>query len=172
MSQPIWWKRSHRPGLILIFLGIAGFVQVPILWHAATYVKVLSVELQVMVSLGVMVVLAGSYLLMAEAMYRWSNIVSKKKVRRRQREKKSWIGRFSNLARITEDMPAFVGVGLLTCVFLMFYFIPFGFGDNTSLPSWLASVSFLDPLFVYPLAVNIAAIITAIIASFLNYKIK
>ncbi len=172
MSQPIWWKRSYRPGLILIFLGIAGLVQIPLLWHAAEYVNVLSAELQMIVSIGAMVVLAGSFILMAEAMYRWSNIVSKKKVRRRQREKTSWIGRLSNIARITEDMPAFVGAGLLTCIFLMFYFVPFGFGDNSNLPSWLASLSFLDALFIYPLAVNIAAILTAVIASFMNYKIK
>ena len=69
-------------------------------------------------------------------------------------------------------MPAFVGVGLLTCVFFLFYFVPFGIGDAGNLPSFLASVAFLDPLFVYPLAVNAAAIATAVLASYMNYKIK
>jgi hypothetical protein len=155
-----------------MFLGIAGLVQIPIMWHAAAYVQVLSLELQLIVSIGAMAVLAGSYVLMAEAMYRWSAIVSKKKVRRRQREKKNFFTRLSDIARLTEDMPAFVGVGLLTCIFLMFYFVPFGYGDVSSLPSWLATIAFLDSLFVYPLAVNIAAIITAVIASYMNYKIK
>ncbi|MGY5852558.1 MAG: hypothetical protein RTU92_03235 [Candidatus Thorarchaeota archaeon] len=172
MSTPIWWRREYRPGLIFIFLGIAGLVQIPVLWHASTYVQVLSAELQLVVSIGATVVLGGAYVLMAEAMFRWSTIVSKKKVRRRQREQTTFIGRLSNFARLTEDFPAFVGVGLLTCVFLMFYFVPFGISDVSSLPSWMAFLSFLDPLFVYPLAVNISAVITAIIASYMNHKIK
>ncbi len=69
-------------------------------------------------------------------------------------------------------MPAFVGVALLTCVFFLFYFIPFGIADAGSLPSLLANVAFLDPLFIYPLAVNFAAIATAVLASYMNYKIK
>jgi hypothetical protein len=69
-------------------------------------------------------------------------------------------------------MPAFVGVGLLTCMFLMFYFVPFGIADTTHLPSWLASVAFLDSLYVYPIAVNVSAILSALIASYMNYKIK
>jgi hypothetical protein len=172
MSTPIWWRRGDKPGLILMFLGIAGLVQIPILWHAAAYVQVLSAELQVIVSLGVMAVLGGAYVLMAEAMYRWARIVSKRKIRKRQREQMNWIGRLSGFARITEDMPAFVGVGLLTCIFLMCYFLPFGYGDAVNLPSWLATIAFMDPLFAYPLAVNIAAVITAVIASYFNYKIK
>ena len=69
-------------------------------------------------------------------------------------------------------MPAFVGVGLLTCLFFLFYFIPFGVADLGSLPSWLAAAAFLDSLYIYPLAVNAAAISTAIVASYFNYKIK
>jgi hypothetical protein len=172
MSLAVWWRRGSKPGLILMFLGIAGFVQIPIIWHAQVYVKVLSAELQILVSIGVMVVLAGSYTLMAEAMYRWANILAKRKTRRRQRGQTSRIGRLSSLARSTTDMPAFVGVGLLTCVFFLFYFVPFGFADAGSLPSWIATPAFLDPLFVYILGVNAAAIATAFVASYMNYKIK
>ncbi|KXH70070.1 MAG: hypothetical protein AM326_04645 [Candidatus Thorarchaeota archaeon SMTZ-45] len=172
MSLAVWWRRGSKPGLILMFLGIAGFVQIPIIWHAQVYVNVLSAELQILVSIGVMVVLGGSYMLMAEAMYRWAHIIAKRKTRRRQRGKTNWIGRLSAFARSKTDMPAFVGVGLLTCVFFLFYFIPFGFADAGNLPSWIATVAFLDPLFVYILGVNVAAIATAFIASYMNYKIK
>lgn len=155
-----------------MFLGIAGFVQIPIIWHAQVYVNVLSAELQILVSIGVMVVLGGSYILMAEAMYRWAHIVSKRKTRRRQRGQLSWIGRLSAFARSYTDLPAFIGVGLLTCVFFLFYFVPFGFADAGSLPSWIATLAFLDSLFVYILGVNAAAIATAFVASYMNYKIK
>jgi len=155
-----------------MFLGIAGLVQIPILWHAQVYVSVLSAELQLLVSLGAMAVLGGAYVLIAEAMYRWAHIVSKRKKRRRQRAQTNWIAKLSGFARSWTDMPAFVGVGLLTCVFFLFYFIPFGVADAGSLPSWLASIAFLDSLFIYPLAVNAAAIATAVLASYVNYKIK
>ncbi len=172
MSLAIWWRRGSKPGLILIFFGIAGLVQVPVLWHAQTYIKVLSAELQLVVALGAAGVLTGAYVLMAEAMYRWANIVSKRRIRRRQRAKTDWKTRLSSLARATEDMPAFVGVGLLTALFLMFYFVPFGVADITQQPSWLATIAFLDSLYVYPLAVNIAAILTALVASYVNHKIR
>ena len=172
MSLAVWWRRGSKPGLVLIFIGIAGLVQIPILWHAQTYVKVLSAELQLVVAMGAAAVLAGAYVLMAEAMYRWANITSKKKVRRRQRAQTNWQTKLSTFARKTADMPAFVGVGLLTMLFFMFYFVPFGIADITQQPSWLATISFLDPLYIYPLAVNIAAAITAIIASYMNHKIR
>jgi hypothetical protein len=172
MSLAVWWRRGSKPGLILMFLGIAGFAQIPIIWHAQVYVNVLSAGLQLLVSIGAMAVLGGSYILMAEAMYRWAHIVSKRKTRRRQRGQASWIGRLSEFARSYTDMPAFVGVGLLTCVFFLFYFVPFGFADAGSLPSWIATLAFLDPLFVYILGVNIAAIAAAVVASYMNYKIK
>ncbi len=155
-----------------MFLGIAGFVQIPIIWHAQVYVNVLSVELQILVSIGVMVVLGGSYILMAEAMYRWAHIVSKRRTRRRQRGQLNWIGKLSAFARSYTDLPAFLGVGLLTCVFFLFYFVPFGFADAGSLPSWIATLAFLDSLFVYILGVNTAAIATAFLASYMNYNIK
>ena len=46
------------------------------------------------------------------------------------------------------------------------------FADAGSLPSWIATLAFLDPLFVYILGVNAAAIATAFVASYMNYKIK
>jgi hypothetical protein len=153
-------------------LQYGGDAVVPIIWHAQVYVNVLSLELQILVSIGVMVVLGGSYILMAEAMYRWAHIVSKRRTRRRQRGQTNWIGKLSGIARSFTDMPVFVGVGLLTCVFFLFYFVPFGFADAGSLPSWIATLAFLDPLFVYILGVNAAAIATAVVASYMNYKIK
>ena len=155
-----------------MFLGFAGLVQIPILWHAQVYVSILSAEIQLLVSLGAMAVLGGAYVLIAEAMYRWAHIVSKRKKRRRQKAQTNWIARLSALARSSTDMPAFVGVALLTCIFFLFYFVPFGIADAGSLPSFLANVAFLDPLFIYPLAVNSAAIATAVLASYMNYKIK
>lgn len=172
MSLTVWWRRGSKPGLILIFLGIAGLVQIPVLWHAQTYVNVLSAELQLLVALGAMAVLSGAFILIAEAMYRWAHIISKKKKRRRQREKNDIISRLSRFARSRTDMPAFVGVALLTCMFLMFYFIPFAIADGTSLPSSLATIAFLDSLFIYPLAVNAAAVLAALVASYMNHKIK
>jgi hypothetical protein len=172
MSLAVWWRRGSKPGLILILLGIAGIVQVPVLWHAQTYVQILNWELQLIVALGAMAVLGGAFVLMAEAMFRWSYIVSKRKVRRRQRDQAGIITKLSNLARITADMPAFVGAGLITCIFLMFYFVPFGISDSTHLPSWIATLAFLDSLYVYPIAVNASAILSALIASYMNYKIK
>ena len=172
MSLAVWWRRGSKPALIIIFIGIAGLVQIPILWHAQSYIRVLSAELQLIVAIGAMIVLAGAYVLMAEAMYRWAHIVSKKKVRRRQRAKSNWITKISNFARITEDMPAFAGVALLTCVFFLFYFLPFAISDYFQIPSWLATLAFLDSLFVYPIAVNSAAILTAIMASYMNNKIR
>lgn len=172
MSLAVWWRRGSKPGLILMFLGIAGFVQIPLMWHASTYVQVLSAELQLIVALGAMAVLGGAYVIMGETMYRWAHIVSKRKIRKRQRAESNWISKLSEFARSKSDMPAFVGVALMTCIFLMFYFVPFGIADSTNLPSWLATLSFMDALFVYPLGVNIAAILTAVIASFMNYKIK
>ena len=172
MSLAVWWKRGSKPGLIMIFLGIAGLVQIPVMWHAQVYVQVLSAELQLIVSLGAMVVLTGAYVVMAETMYRWAHIVSKRKVRRRQRAKSNWITKLSAFARNWQDMPAFVGVALITCIFFMFYFVPFGVSDMTNLPSWLATLAFLDPLFVYPLGVNIAAVLCAIIVSYMNHKVR
>jgi hypothetical protein len=172
MSLAVWWRRGSKPGLIVMFLGIAGLVQIPLLWHAQVYVSVLSVELQLLVSIGAMAVLGGAYVLIAETMYRWSHIVSKRKKRRRQRAQMSWITKLSEFARSWTDMPAFVGVGLLTCVFFLFYFVPFGIGDAGNLPAFIAGIAFLDPLYVYPLAVNGAAIATAVLASYMNYKIK
>ncbi|MCK5151944.1 MAG: hypothetical protein KAQ65_08885, partial [Candidatus Thorarchaeota archaeon] len=172
MSLAVWWKRGSKPGLILMFMGIAGFVQIPLMWHSAAYVQVLSAELQLIVALGAMVVLGGAYVFMAEAMYRWAHIMSKRKVRRRQRAQSNWITRISEFARSKSDMPAFAGVALTTCIFLMLYFVPFGISDSFNLPSWLAIFSFLDSLFVYPLAVNISAIVTAMIASYMNHKIR
>ncbi|UCE10855.1 MAG: hypothetical protein JSW61_02710 [Candidatus Thorarchaeota archaeon] len=172
MSLAVWWRRGSKPGLILIFVGLAGFAQIPILWHAQTYVQVLSAELQFIVALGATAVLGGAYVIIAEAMYRWSFIVSRKKIRRRQRAKSNWISKLSSFARSSEDMPAFAGVGLLTCVFFAIYFVPFGVAESTNVPSWLATLAFIDSLFIYPLAVNIAAILSAVIASFMNYKIK
>ena len=157
---------------MIIFLAIAGFVQIPIMWHAQLYVNVLSAELQLLVSIGAMAVLGGAYVYMAEAMYRWAHIVSKRKQRRRQRAQITWIAKLSTIARSWSDMPAFVGVGLLTCLFFLFYFIPFGVADLGSLPSWLATAAFLDSVYIYPLAVNAAAIGAAIVASYLSYKIK
>ena len=172
MSLAVWWRRGSKPGLIMMFLGIAGLVQIPLLWHAQVYVSVLSAELQLLVSLGAMAVLGGAYVLIAETMYRWAHIVSKRKKRRRQRSQANWIVKLSTFARSRTDMPAFVGVGLLTCVFLLFYFVPFGVADAGSLPALIASVAFLDPLYIYPIAVNAAAIATAVLASYMNYKIK
>ena len=172
MSLAVWWKRGSKPGLMIIFFGIAGIVQLPILWHAQTYVQVLSAELQLVVALGAMAVLGGAYILMAEAMYRWANIVAKKKVRRRQRAQTTWFTRLSSFARSTSDMPAFVGVALLTCLFLAFYFVPFGVSDSVIAPSWLATLSFIDSLYIYPLAVNISAISAAVIASYMNHKVR
>ena len=142
------------------------------MWHAQAYVQVLSAGLQLIVALGAMAVLAGSYIYMAEAMYRWANISSKKKVRKRQRVQSNIIIRLSEFARSTSDMPAFVGVALMTSIFLMFYFVPFGVADIANLPSWLATLAFLDELYVYPLSVNVAAICTAIVASYMKSKIK
>ena len=158
--------------MIMMFLGIAGLVQIPLLWHAQIYISVLSLELQLLVSLGAMAVLAGAYVLIAETMYRWAHIVSKRKKRRRQRAQMSWITKLSEFARSWTDMPAFVGVGLLTCVFFLFYFVPFSISDAGGLPSFIATLAFLDPLYIYPLAVNGAAIATAVLASYMNYKIK
>ncbi len=172
MSLAVWWRRGSKPGLILIFLGIAGLVQIPILWHAQAYVNVLSTELQLLIALGAMAVLSGAFILMAEAMYRWAHIISKKKKRRRQREKNDIISRLSRFARSRTDMPAFVGVALLTCMFLMFYFIPFAIADGANLPSSLATIAFLDPLFIYPIAVNAAAVLAALVASYMNHKIR
>jgi hypothetical protein len=172
MSLAVWWRRGSKPGLMIIFLAIAGFVQIPIIWHAQVNVNVLSAELQLLVSIGAMAVLGGAYVYMAEAMYRWAHIVSKRKQRRRQRAQITWIAKLSAIARSWSDMPAFVGVGLLTCLFFLFYFIPFGVADLGSLPSWLATAAFLDPIYIFPLAVNGAAIGAAIVASYLNYKIK
>lgn len=172
MSLAVWWKRGSKPGMIIMFLGIAGLVQIPVLWHAQVYVNVLSTELQLMVSLGAMAVLGGAYVLIAETMYRWAHIVSKRKKRKRQRAQANWIGKLSEFARSSTDMPAFVGVALLTCVFFLFYFVPFGVADAGSLPSIIANIAFLDPLYIYPLAVNAATIATAVVASYLNYKIK
>ncbi|TFG27663.1 hypothetical protein EU527_18325 [Candidatus Thorarchaeota archaeon] len=172
MSLAVWWKRGSKPGLVMIFLGIAGLVQIPILWHAQVYVKVLSLELQLLVSFGAMALLGGAYVLIAETMYRWAHIISKRKMRKRQRAQANWITKLSTFARSSTDMPAFTGVALLTCIFFLFYFIPFGVADAGSLPSWLATVAFLDPLYVYALGVNAAAIATAIIASYMNYRIK
>jgi len=172
MSLAVWWRRGSKPGLIMMFLGFAGLVQIPILWHAQVYVSVLSAEIQLLVSLGAMAVLGGAYILIAETMYRWAHIVSKRKKRKRQKAQTNWIASLSAFARSWTDMPAFVGVALLTCVFFLFYFVPFGIADAGSLPSFLANVAFLDPLFIYPLAVNSAAIATAVLASYMNYKIK
>lgn len=172
MSLAIWWRRGSKPGLIMIFLGIAGLIQIPILWHAETYVQVLSAELQLIVALGATTVLGGAFVLMGEAMYRWAYIASKKKIRRRQRARAGWIMKLSEFARSKTDLPPFVGLALLTCIFFMFYFVPFGVAEIGNLPSWLATLSFLDSLYIYPLAVNIAAALTAIIASYVNYKIK
>ncbi|NWF94925.1 MAG: hypothetical protein HXY34_02175 [Candidatus Thorarchaeota archaeon] len=172
MSLVVWWRRGSKPGLVIMLLGIAGFVQVPVLWHAQTYVRVLSAELQLIVALGAMAVLGGAYVLMAEAMYRWANIISKRKVRRRQQDRTDFMSRLSTFARSTEDMPVFVGVALLSCLFLMFYFVPFGIAAVSNEPSWLATLSFLDSLFIYPLAVNIAAVLTALVASYMNHKIR
>jgi len=172
MSLAVWWRRGSKPGLVLILIGLAGLVQIPILWHAQSYIRVLSAELQLLVALGSMAVLSGGYILMAEAMYRWAHIVSKKRVRKRDRAKKNWIKKLSEFARSTSDMPAFVGVGLLTCIFFLFYFTPFAISDGSSLPSLLATFAFLDSLFIYPIAVNVAAISSAVIASYMNYKIK
>ncbi len=172
MSLAIWWKRDKKPGLVIMFLGIAGFVQIPILWHAETYLKVPSAEVQFIVAMGAAAVLGGAYVLMAEAMYRWANIVSKKKVRRRQRIKADWIEKLSVFVRSREDLPPFAGVALMTCVFLMLYFVPLGIVDVTQQPSWIATLAFIDPLFIYPLAVNIAAILTASIASYMRHNIK
>ena len=172
MSLAVWWRRGSKPGLILMFLGIAGFVQIPLMWHASTYVQVLSAELQLIVALGAMAVLTGAFVIMAEAMYRWAHIISKRKVRRRQRAQSNWISKLSEFARSKSDMPAFVGVALITSIFLMLYFIPFGINDNSNLPAFFATLSFLDSLFAYPLGVNFAAITTAIIASIMNHKIK
>ena len=172
MSLAVWWRRGSKPGMIMMFLGIAGIVQIPLLWHAQVYVSVLSAELQLLVSLGAMAVLGGAYVLIAETMYRWAHIVSRRKKRKRQKAQANWIGKLSAFARSSTDMPAFAGVALLTCIFFLFYFIPFGVADAGSLPSLLASIAFLDPLFVYPLAVNAAAITTAVLASYMNYKIK
>ncbi len=155
-----------------MFLGIAGFVQVPVLWHAQTYVKVLSAELQLIVALGAMAVLGGAFVIMAEAMYRWAHIVSKRKVRRRQRSQAGFIAKLSEAARSYADLPAFIGVALLSCVFLTFYFVPFGVADFTQQPSWLAPIVFLDSLYVYPLAVNVSAVLSALVASYMNHKIK
>ena len=172
MSLAVWWRRGSKPGMIMMFLGIAGLVQIPLLWHAQVYVSVLSAELQLLVSIGAMAVLGGAYVLIAETMYRWAHIVSKRKKRRRQRLQANWISKLSAFARSSTDMPAFVGVALLTCVFLLFYFTPFGITDAGSLPALFANIAFLDPLFIYPLAVNAAAISTAVLASYMNYKIK
>ncbi|NHI83401.1 MAG: hypothetical protein EAX81_03770 [Candidatus Thorarchaeota archaeon] len=172
MSLAVWWKRGSKPGLILIFVGLAGLVQIPVLWHAQTYIQVLSAELQLLVALGAMAVLAGSFVLMAEAMYRWAHIVSKRKVRKRDKAKKNWLKTLSEFARSSSDMPAFTGVALLTCIFLMVYLVPFGVADNVNVPSVLATLSFLDSLFIYPIAVNASAITCAVIASYMNYKIK
>jgi hypothetical protein len=172
MSLAVWWRRGSKPGLIIIFLAIAGFAQIPLLWHAQTYLHVLSAELQVLISIGVMTVLGGAYVLMGEAMYRWAHIVSKRKQRRRQRAQATWIAKLSAFARSWSDMPAFVGVGLLTCLFFLFYFVPFGVADLGSLPSWIASPAFLDSVYVYPIAANAAAFAAAIVASYFNYKIK
>ncbi len=172
MSLAVWWKRGSKPGLIIIFLGIAGFVQIPLMWHAAQYVHVLSAELQLIVALGAMAVLGGAYVLMAEAMYRWANIMSKRKVRRRQRAQSNWITKLSEFARSREDLPAFVGVALATCIFFMFYFVPYGISGISNLPSAIATLAFLDSLLVYPLSVNFAAIMTAVVASYMAHKIR
>jgi len=172
MSLAVWWRRGSKPGMIMMFLGIAGLVQIPLLWHAQVYVSILSAELQLLVSIGAMVVLGGAYVLIAETMYRWAHIASKRKRRRRQRAQMNWINKLSLFARRWTDMPAFVGVGLLTCVFFLFYFVPFGVADAGSLPALIANVAFLDSLYIYPLAVNAAAIATAVLASYMNYKIK
>jgi len=155
-----------------MFLGIAGFVQIPLMWHAAAYIQVLSAELQLIVAIGAMAVLGGAYVFMAEAMYRWAHIMSKRKIRKRQKAQSNWISKLSGFARSKQDLPAFVGVALTTCIFLMLYFVPFGISDSINLPSWLATLSFIDALFVYPLGVNIAAVVTALIASYMNHKIR
>ena len=105
MSLAVWWRRGSKPGLIIMFLGLAGFVQVPVLWHAQTYVRVLSAELQLIVALGAMAVLGGAFVIMAEAMYRWAHIVSKRKVRRRQRSQAGLLTRLSGepLLRLAEQ---------------------------------------------------------------------
>ncbi|MEM2142568.1 MAG: hypothetical protein QXS20_06790 [Candidatus Thorarchaeota archaeon] len=172
MSMTIWWKRGNRPGLVLIFLGLAGLAQIPIIWHAERYVQVLSAELQILVSLAAMLVLGGAYVLTAEAMYRWASLASKRKVRRHQRAQLRWVSTLSEFVRSREELPGFAGVALMTGLFLMFYFIPFGIGAGGTLPQLLSILAFMDPVYLYPLAHCGSATLTAVVASYFNDKFK
>ncbi len=175
MSLAIWWKRGSKPGLILIFIGLSGLVHIPVLYVAQTYLKLLSIEVQLLVTIGSILVLAAAFVLMAEAMYRWNARQMKKKRKKRQVHIPiySQLKDFSTkIIRAHQDMPALVGALLITLIFWGISIAPLGYGLATLTPPQLAHVAILDPIFKFPLMVNIASITAIIIATLLNEKVK
>ena len=175
MSLAIWWKRESKPGLIIMFLGLSGLVHIPVLYVAQVYLKLLSIEVQILVTIGSIAVLAAAFVLMAESMYRWNARQLKKKRKKRQVHIPIWSQTKDfamRIMRMHPDMPALVGALLITLIFWGMTIAPLGYGMVALTPPQLAHVAILDPIFKFPLLVNIASITSIIIATLMNEKVK
>ena len=113
MSSKISWQEPKNRGLVCIMLGLATLIQMIIIYFAAYYFLINSFYLFLFVSLGVIALLAGAEILLAQ-------IIHSVRLRRRQSKPSK---KKRKLKKISEAWSILLGAGISIGVFSLLYFI-------------------------------------------------
>jgi len=128
MSTKIPWQESKNRALILLFFGLAAFIQFFITLYVTYYFPINNIYVYLFVPLGVILFLTGIEILFAQLIhslriYLWQKKAEKKKV---------------GLKKVSMNWSIFVGAGISLGLYVMIFFIfsyylldPFSF---TNLP--------------------------------------
>lgn len=113
MSTKIPWQEPKNRTLILVFFGLAVFVQSFIILYVTYYFPINSIHVFIFVPLGIILFLTGIEILFAQLIhslriYLWQKKAEKKKV---------------GLKKVSMNWSIFVGAGISLGLYVMVFFI-------------------------------------------------
>jgi hypothetical protein len=113
MSTKIPWQEPKNRALVLLFFGLAAFIQSFIILYVTYYFPINNIYIYIFVPLGVILFLTGIEVLFAQLIhslriYLWQKKAEKKKV---------------GLKKVSMNWSIFVGAGISLGLYLIIYFI-------------------------------------------------
>ena len=113
MSTKIPWQEPKNRALVLVFFGLAVFVQSFIILYVTYYFPINNIYIYIFVPLGVILFLTGIEILFAQLIhslriYLWQKKAEKKKV---------------GLKKVSMNWSIFVGAGISLGLYVMVFFI-------------------------------------------------
>ncbi|MFX1295345.1 MAG: hypothetical protein ACFFD2_10910 [Promethearchaeota archaeon] len=113
MSIKLSWQESKNRSLIIVLLGFAAIIQLLIILPASYYFPINSIYIFVFVSLGVILLLTGAEILLAQIIHAFR--VHKRQLKPAKKRRK--------LKKISELWSIFIGAGITLGLFILIYFI-------------------------------------------------